>query len=267
MRSVSSQIVLILSVLILGACAGQENPIALRTIAPDSPLLDEMPALAAAARKSGPVTMYAAAVAQGVPSKVAQRAFEKYDQFVNKVRKPEYITMVDFTQHSRNKRFYMVNRDSGKVDQWTVAHGSGSDPDNDGIPQYFSNVPDSHMSSLGSYLIQEKYWSDKYDSYAIRTDGLESTNDNARARAIVVHPATYVEDGSNKQGRSWGCPAIPYDWIKTVIARAEGGAFMYIYGVNKRGAINEMRALRNWDLIPKSLWPNESEEAPVDGEP
>lgn len=255
MRNWISLAVLIFSTLVLGACAGKENPIALRLVTPEGP-----------EGRAERMTMYSAVIAQGVPSKVAKRAFEKYDQFVDKVRNPEYITMVDFTQHSGKKRFYMVHRDSGKVDQWTVAHGSGSDPDNDGYPQYFSNVPDSHMSSLGSYLIQEKYWSSKYDSYALRTDGLEKTNDNARDRAIVVHPSTYVNDGSSVQGRSWGCPAIPYDWIKTVIKRAENGAFMYIYGVNQRSALNEMRALRTWDLVPKSMWPNESEDAPELGE-
>lgn len=262
-----SRFAFLLSVVLLTACAGEDNPVALSPVQPeqeDSSIVDLFTKLSADGRAGGPVTLYSAVVAQGVPSKVAKKAFEKYDQFSGKVRNPAYITMIDFTQHSKYKRFYMVNRSTGKVDQWSVAHGSGSDPDNDGLAQFFSNVPNSHMSSLGSYLIAEKYVG-KYGE-SLRLDGLESTNSNVRDRAIVIHPSNYVKDSGKTQGRSWGCPAVPYDWIKTIISRAQGGAFMYAYGVSKRSAWNDTRALMRWDMIPKSMWPNEGEGAPEDGE-
>jgi hypothetical protein len=262
-QSKLSSIVVTIIFLGLGACAGQETPIALENIDSSSPVLTEVESLRQA-RAAGPVTLYSAIVAQGVPSKVAKRAFEKYDQFSGQVRNPTYITMIDFTQHSKAKRLYMVHRTTGKVDQWTVAHGSASDPDNDGLAQYFSNTPDSHMSSLGAYLIQEKYQGKYGDS--LRLDGIESINNNVRDRAIVIHPSNYVKDGSSKQGRSWGCPAIPWDWIQTIIARAQNGSFMYAYGVNRRSAASEFKALRDWSLIPKSAWPNEGEDAPEMGE-
>lgn len=261
-NNLCSSIVITLCMFVLGACAGQENPVALQAISTDSEIM-QLPALAEA-RSTGPVTLFSAIVAQGVPSAVAKKAFEKYDQYVGKVRNPAYIAMIDFTQHSREKRFYMVNRTTGKVDQWSVAHGSGSDPDDNGFPQYFSNVPDSHMSSLGAYLIQEKYQGKYGDS--LKLDGLEATNNNARDRDVVVHPSNYVKDGSSKQGRSWGCPAIPWNWIQTVIARSQNGGFLYAYGVNRRSADTELRALASWNLIPKAQWPSEGEGAPEMGE-
>src|SRR5262245_60469669 len=78
--SLISPIVLVVSVVALGACSGQESPLALQTIDPNSPVLDEVPTLNES-RAAGPVTLYSAIIAQGVPSKVAKKAFEKYDKF------------------------------------------------------------------------------------------------------------------------------------------------------------------------------------------
>lgn len=257
----------VLIFLALTNCAGQDNPVALTPVdpSPDSPITDLATKLSPDGRAAGPITLYQAVIVQGVPSKVAKVAFEKYDKFKAQINRQEYIAMIDFTQHSGNLRFYFVNRKSGAVEQWAVAHGAGSDPDNDGIAQYFSNVPDSHMSSLGSYLIQEKYQSAKFGE-SLRLDGLESSNSNVRDRAIVLHPSTYVKDGLIKQGRSWGCPAIPYAKIQSVIARAQGGAFMYVYGLNKRSTASDMGLLQQWNMIPKSLWPSEGEDAPIFGD-
>ena len=62
----------------------------------------------------------------------------------------------------------------------------------------------------------------------MRLDGLSSTNSNARKRAIVVHPATYVSDSASRAGRSWGCPALDPKVSKSVIDRIKGGSLMLI---------------------------------------
>lgn len=214
--------------------------------------------------EQGQVTLLQAILKKGVPSKIAKEALYKFDKFIAQVKKPSFITMVDFSQHSSRRRMYIVNRKTGDVEALSVAHGSGSDPDNDGIPQFFSNVPNSKMSSLGSFIISEEY-TGKYGS-SLRLDGLEKTNSNVRDRAVVLHPAGYVKDGLKKQGRSWGCPAVPYDWISKVIDRTKEGGFMYAYGINKRKGFDETEMVQQWDLIPLSQWVNESEEAPIDGE-
>lgn len=85
-----------------------------------------------------------------------------------------------------------------------VSHGRGSDPDGDGKAQIFGNTPSSGMSSLGLYAVQERYGGKHGVSY--RLDGLQTSNLNARARAVVLHAADYVTP--NHVGRSLGCPAI-----------------------------------------------------------
>lgn len=246
--------------LLFAACAGEEHlPIALEPVVPEG----EEASLKVQSR--APMTLLEAVLKQGVPAKVAKEALFKYDKFVDHVKKPAFITMVDFSQHSSKKRMYIVNRKTGDVDAIPVAHGAGSDPDNDGIPQFFSNVPNSHMSSLGAYLVAEEY-KGKYGA-SLRLDGLERTNSNVRNRAIVLHPADYVKEGQKKQGRSWGCPAVPYAWIEKIIERTADGAFLYAYGINKRKAsINDDGLIQQWNLIPVDQWVDESEEAPLAGE-
>ena len=56
-------------------------------------------------------------------------------------------------------------------------------------------------------------------------DGKSPTNSNARARAIVIHGADYVNQGS--VGRSWGCPALEMRYFEDVIERVKGGALVY----------------------------------------
>lgn len=248
------------AILMLAACGSTDVPSAIKPIDPD---LDETGVVRVlTAANPNPPTLLDAVLAQGVSVKAAKEAFLRYDTFAYRIKKPTYMVVVDFTLHSAQKRFWMINRESGKVDALTVAHGAGSDPTDTGFAQKFSNVPDSRMSSLGSYLIAEKYVGRNGES--MRLDGLERTNMYARDRAIVLHPAVYVKDGQKVQGRSWGCPAIPYEWIKSAIARLASGSFMYIYGVGQP-TDGDRLTIQRWELIPRALWVNESEEAPIEG--
>lgn len=255
-KNIKLQITCLLSFIFLTACGEGPIPSALQ------PVEDEAGEIVQS--NEGQVTLLQAILKRGVPSRLAKEALYKFDKFVEQVKKPSFITMIDFSQHSSKRRMYIVNRKTGEVEALSVAHGSGSDPDNDGFPQFFSNVPNSKMSSLGSFIISEEY-TGKYGT-SMRLDGLEKSNSNARDRAVVLHPAGYVKDGLKKQGRSWGCPAVPYDWIGKLIERTKEGGFLYAFGINKRKGFDETEMVRQWDMIPLNQWVNESEDAPIDGE-
>lgn len=139
--------------------------------------------------------------------------------------KSDYALVADFSQHSSKRRLYVFSLNTGNVERYNVAHGSGSDKNNDGIAETFSNVSGSHMSSLGAYRVAETY-TGKH-GLSVKLDGLDSTNSNARRRAIVMHPATYVVNGI-RAGRSQGCPAIDHAISKSLILRAKNGAFLFI---------------------------------------
>lgn len=211
-----------------------------------------------------PDYLYGMVIQQGVPPAVVQAAFANYDRFRPKIRNGNYVSMIDFTQHSKNPRLFVVNVASGKVDKIPVAHGAGSDSNNDGYADNFSNVPNSKRSSLGSYLISEKY-TGKYGA-ALKTDGLEGSNNLVRKRNIVLHGSKYVGENRSKQGLSWGCPAVPFAWIGKLIERLRDGSFMYAFGVSKSSVAVDAAQIERIMLDPTFQWLDESEDAPEDGE-
>ncbi len=160
-----------------------------------------------------------------VPTKSLEEAILYYHSHLSELQNPKVLSIIDFSQNSKNKRWYFINITTGAVWNIHVAHGKGSDPDHDGFAQTFSNQSNSNASSLGFYKTAETYIGD--NGYSLRLDGLSSTNSNARARAIVVHGATYVYDQNVIQGRSWGCPAVSKAHAQEVIDLIKGGSLIY----------------------------------------
>lgn len=158
-----------------------------------------------------------------VPAKPLQTALSYYKANRNRIGNPNYLSVIDFTQHASAKRLYLINMRTGAVERFLVAHGSGSDPSHTGYATYFSNEDRTHASSLGFYKTAETY--DGEHGYSLRLDGLSSTNSNARERAIVVHGADYVA----ALGRSWGCPAVEPSQRGRLIGMVKGGSIIYAY--------------------------------------
>ena len=204
-------------------------------------------------------------VAMGINRDAAALAFDRYERFRPVIRNDRYISIIDFTKHSGVPRLFVIDVTTGEVDAMHVAHGSKSDPNDDGFATAFSNVPNSKKSSLGAYLVNEKYYG-KYGA-SMRTDGLEDSNNLVRPRAIVMHPSNYVNSNRSKQGRSWGCPAVPFAWIGKLIDRLRDGSFMYAYSdAPATSAWDDWRQIQRIMLDPGYQWVNESEAAPIDGE-
>jgi len=148
-----------------------------------------------------------------------------------KKNKSDKIVVVDFTQASTKKRFYVFDLKRRKIIYHTyVSHGINTGST---YARRFSNRVDSRKSSLGFYKTAETYIGKH--GYSLRLDGLEKgINDNARRRAIVIHGAKYANSSSiNKErglGRSWGCPALPSGISKNVINLIKNGTVMYVAG-------------------------------------
>lgn len=104
-----------------------------------------------------PKTLSADVIAQGVPREAAALAFDRYEQWRTSIRNGRYVSVIDFTQHSGRARLFVIDVASAKVDALHVAHATKSDPNDDGLATSFGNVPDSRKTSLGSYLVGEKY--------------------------------------------------------------------------------------------------------------
>lgn len=160
-----------------------------------------------------------------VPKAMLVDAVAFFDANKEKIRNKNFLTVVDFSKHSGKERLFVVNMATGAVQPHVVAHGSGSDPGNTGYATKFSNVNNSNETSLGYYLTGETY-NGKHGN-SLRLDGVSPTNSNARSRAVVMHGADYVSEGRSKQGRSWGCLALPTADKDAVIAKLKGGSVIY----------------------------------------
>jgi hypothetical protein len=142
-----------------------------------------------------------------------------------RIARRDVVGVADFSQPSRTPRFHLVDLAGGKVESVLVAHGRGSDPDRSGWLHRFSNAPGSAATSEGCYLTGD-YYAGQH-GHSMRLHGLEPSNDNAYARAVVVHAAWYVSPeiarGGGVLGRSEGCFALSQLNLGQVLARLGPG--------------------------------------------
>jgi hypothetical protein len=163
----------------------------------------------------------------GIDPQLFQRAKAAMDQ--HRIWYRDKIGIVDFTKPSNEPRFHVVDLYAGKVESHLVAHGRGSDPAHSGFLQRFSNQFGSYATSNGTYTTAD-YYDGKYGT-SMKVRGLDSTNDNAMARAIVIHNAWYAEPEMIAQhgqlGRSEGCFAMPKSSQWEVMQQLAGGRMIY----------------------------------------
>ena len=188
---------------------GQPDPLA--PVAPQ-------PVAAAVAAPSAPI---------GIDPQLFARAKAALD--LHQVYPRDTIGIVDFSRPSADPRFHVVDLATGQVESHRVCHGRGSDPAHSGYVERFSNDFGSYATSNGSYVTSD-YYDGKY-GLSLRVRGLDYSNSNAEARAIVIHNAWYAEDDMiplhGQLGRSEGCFAMSRESQSAVMRRLAGGRMIY----------------------------------------
>lgn len=170
-----------------------------------------------------------------------------------KLENSKYLTIVDFTQHSSKERLYVIDTDRFElVFKSLCSHGKNT---GGAEAKYFSNKVGSLQSSYGFFVANETY-SGKFD-LAMRLDGLEYCNSNARNRGIVVHGADYatkefMKKNNSVLGRSYGCPALPKSVSEEIITTIQGGSCFYIYAGNEKYS-KRSKILNNFDFLSRIL--------------
>ena len=140
------------------------------------------------------------------------------------------LAVIDYSRPSTEKRLWVFDVEAGQLlHEELVAHGQGT---GENLARRFSNRDGSHQTSLGLYRTAETYVGS--NGYSLRMDGLDpGFNDNARARAIVMHGAWYVDPAlaarNGRIGRSHGCPALREGIARTVIDGLKGGQLVFAY--------------------------------------
>lgn len=133
--------------------------------------------------------------------------------FKNKCNQ-QYAFIIDMHIPSYKKRFFVydIKKDSLLASGF-VAHGTGSETFRGEL--VFSNVPDSRCTSLGKYKIGTSYKGIYGFSY--RLQGLDSTNNNAMKRAIVLHGNSCVPDKETDEYPicfSYGCAMVSTNFLQ-----------------------------------------------------
>ena len=140
------------------------------------------------------------------------------------------LTLIDYSRPSTEPRMWVFDLNDQRV-LYTehVAHGRNTGHN---MATSFSNVEGSYQSSLGLFATAESYVGS--NGYSMRMDGLEpGINDAARARAIVIHGAPYVNpeqaQRQGRLGRSLGCPALRQAVSREVIDTIKDGHLVFAY--------------------------------------
>ena len=146
------------------------------------------------------------------------------------LKRTDTLTIIDFSKPSNEVRLFIIdlcNREL--IHKSLCSHGV-----NTGrlYAKHFSNKANSHQSSIGFYVTTSTY-SGKFD-LALRLDGKEHSNSHASSRGVVMHAAEYatyefLEQNGCQLGRSYGCPAVPFEKFEEVVSWIKGGSCMYIY--------------------------------------
>lgn len=165
----------------------------------------------------------------GLTPGLMRRALSAFNQHGAFITQRKIMAIADFSVASATPRFHLLNRENGESMSFLVAHGRGSDPEHSGWVQSFSNLPGSNATSHGAYITGEHYVGEH--GLSRRLMGLDPENDQAEARAIVIHPAWYVSEAmaleKGKIGRSQGCFAFSDNDIDQVLWRLSAGSFIY----------------------------------------
>lgn len=167
----------------------------------------------------------------GLSFEAMKYAYKGYEYLRNKgaLGNSNILTVVDFSQNSREKRMYIIDVANREVLVNTyVAHGKNTGLD---MAAKFSNTHESLQSSLGFYVTKGTYFGKH--GLSLKLDGKErGINDNAESRAVVIHGAQYIGEhrkGSPYMGRSFGCPAVPQHESAKIINLIKNGTTLFIY--------------------------------------
>jgi hypothetical protein len=159
-------------------------------------------------------------------------AYDGFSQIHNRqlLQNDSLLTIIDYTLPSNQKRLWIIDIKNHKIlENSLVAHGKASGTLR---AESFSDIPQSHQSSLG-FFVTGKTYNGKH-GYSLTIDGIEEgINENARKRAIVFHGASYVSttfiEKNGRLGRSFGCPALPVEDNTRIIDLIKDCSCVFIY--------------------------------------
>ena len=147
----------------------------------------------------------------------------------------QLLTIVNFNRPSNEKRLWVLNMANGDTQYFTyVAQGQNTGLN---VAKHFSNVANTHESSIGVYLTGKTYYGK--DGHSMRLHGLDKGfNSNVFKRYIVMHPAWYVSKSFAEKygriGRTYGCFGLSERMAPKIIPTIKNGTVIVAYYPNKQ---------------------------------
>ncbi|MEX1827538.1 murein L,D-transpeptidase catalytic domain family protein [Luteibacter sp. CQ10] len=207
-----------------------------RSLIACAPLLGALFFLPSQAHAADTLGEALARLAPSADPKVIEMAVDAAECAQTQDGKPaDRLAVIDYSRPSSQPRMWVFDIAQRKLlFQELVAHGKNS---GDANATRFSNAPESLASSIGLFRTSDTYMGK--NGYSLRMSGLEpGVNDQALARAIVIHGAAYVNEAMAKVagriGRSWGCPAVRLAVAHKLIDALKGGQMVFSYYPDKR---------------------------------
>jgi len=172
-------------------------------------------------------------------SKTNQKTKEALEFCKAKNFNTDFCILIDMSLHSGLKRFFIYDFKKNEISQqYLVGHGCGngswSSDDSKENPK-FSNVDNSHLSSLGKYKLGERGYSNWGVNIKYLMHGLEETNSNTLKRIIVFHSWEMMSDDEvypKGSPEGWGCPTVSnkaFKEIDPVLKNSKKPVLMWIY--------------------------------------
>lgn len=139
--------------------------------------------------------------------------------------------LIDMSLPSGQNRFFIYDLvNDSLISAAPVAHGGGYSYSAEGLQ--FSNVVGSGLTSLGRYRIGKSYTG--MFGYSYKLHGLDSSNNNAFERTVVLHGHSCVPETAvpNEICQSLGCPTVApgfLEKLKKIINTSPRPVMLWIY--------------------------------------
>lgn len=164
------------------------------------------------------------ALAAGVPAAAINAAMNCYQQNKSLFKKSNIVIM-DLTKPSTQKRFFVLDAETGRLLSSEYAmHGRG-----------VGSGAGSHKTPAGMhYLDQSLFRSGKPYKLGVEMKGLESRNQNSHARAIRLHDWGLEKDiAEGFSPPTWGCIGVSDQTMQSLQGKVSGGSLMFNYTGSK----------------------------------
>ncbi len=172
-------------------------------------------------------------------SSVELRAIEAYEYCKEEGLNTEFCVLVDMNIHSGKYRLFVYDFGIDSiVSAGLCSHGCCDNEwgeDETKSNPAFSNIPESHCSSIGKYKIGKRGWSNWGVHFNYKLHGLEASNKNAYARTIVLHSWEMVPENEpfpSGTPEGWGCPAVSDSQMRkldTLFKSSEKPVLFWVY--------------------------------------